>query len=587
MSSAISKALDRSNSIYSTAHSFALMDKRSGRFALQQSPFDIPNYVDTRLSGVSENRYTLYRGWIYAVINALASEGASQAIQVGRIAGESGNEGKPKKLKDWQRRRMTDSARTKAADRELEVLMDHPLADVLEWPNPIQHRYQFTYSFIANLALTGWGFVAVDENEEGRLEFYSIPSTWIRPDNSKGVFQQFHIVNPRNPNADLGEPLTRDQITFAYLPNPGNPLASLSPATAQKAAIAIDDHIQESQRNFFKNGMFPSVLITMGKNPHPDVPGGLRPRLTNAQRREIIGAIQKTSVGVERHGNPAIIDGLIENIERFSSTQNEMGWEKSEKTVRSRILAGFGIHPFILGEEMAGSYAQAYIVEKRFASKVNTYLDMASTMMTKFVRPLIDDDKIMVWWEKAVANDPSLEKALWEGARSRDDITQNEFRAFMDLPPDEDGNEAHIPKQIAQQVINLIEKVKAGKILVDSGIATLESFGIPTDKAKRMIGNPPPPPSENIIDNPIERTSEEEDQQGDDKTKPIRVPRPPKPTGEGHPEEDDDAKVLGEILDRAIVELKMPIESSVDEILKFSNMKDKISTSDSNDDENK
>src|SRR5690606_7543873 len=144
--------------------------------------------------------------------------------------------------------------------------------------------------------------------------------------------------------------------------------------------------------------------------------------------------------------NPAIIDGMIEKIERLSATSNEMGWEKSEKTNRTRLLSAFGVHPFILGEAVPGSYAQSYNVEKIFFENVNTYLDMLGSCMSHFAGVLTGDENLMVWWDACRPIDPAQEALQWNQGRSRDDVSQNEWRAWMDLPPDEDKNQNIIGK---------------------------------------------------------------------------------------------------------------------------------------------
>jgi hypothetical protein len=93
--------------------------------------------------------------------------------------------------------------------------------------------------------------------------------------------------------------------------------------------------------------------------------------------------------GVANYGEPAIVDGMIESVTRLSATQNEMGWEKSEDKIRTRILSAFGVHPYILGEPVGvGGYAQVVNIEKRFYKRVNTFLDMLSTVVTNFVGPM-------------------------------------------------------------------------------------------------------------------------------------------------------------------------------------------------------
>lgn len=512
MPTAMDKALSRSRANASFARQSAVMLKKAGGgggfmdFSPSAGMGSLSAFQD---QGRNQRRYAQFHGWVHSAINALADTAAGQPVHVGKLAGSK--KAKPKQSKDlivarkdfpsrpiqaFERNKMPASLRNKAAATELEVIEDHPLLTALEKPNNMQHRWQFVYSFVANLCLTGWGYVIAAWNDKDEIEFYSVPTTWVYPDHTKGAFAEFYIRNPNDP-ASIGKnqkPLTRDQVGFAYIPNPSDPLSALPPIQAQSMAVAIDDSIQSSQVTFFDNAMFPSAIVTMGHQPHPEVAGGLRPRLTPAQRRQVYGAIKKVMSGVANYGNPAIIDGMIEKIERLSATQNEIGWEKSEKTVRTRILSAFGVHPFILGEEMAGSYAQAYIVQDLFCRRVNVFLSMLSTLMTNFVPNLIekgDKEKIVIWYEEAAAKDPSMEKSLWEGARGREDVSQNEFRAFMNLPPDEDKNEAQIDKASIQAITGIAAQVKAGGLEVEQGVAILEGLGLSKELATAIAGEGP------------------------------------------------------------------------------------------------
>lgn len=494
MTQNLSKALARTRTVYTNAYLEGGRLKQAG--LLDLAPSSSLGFGDFASQTNNKRRYQNYRGWVYAAINALASEGAGQPIQVGRL--KKTKEKEPKGRKSYIKEKMPLGLRTKTADEEMELLPDHFLLKKLEKPNPIQHAWQFTYSFISNLCLTGWSFVFGGEIEgQDGVEFYSLPTSWVTPIHKKGAFAEFRVADPNNPQAqyDDNNIFSAENVAFAYLPDPSNPLAALAPAAAQNAAITIDDNIQRSQAVFFDNMIAPSALVTVGKNPHPDVPGGVRPRLTAPQRRQVHAAIRKLMSGTTNYGNPAIIDGMIESITRLDPSQNEIGWEKSEKTVRTRILSAFAVHPFILGEEMAGSYAQAYIVQDRFCKRVNTYLGMLSTVMTYFAGPIaaIEDD-LMVWWEECVPKDPSMEKQLWEGARGRDDISQDEFRAYMGLPPDEDKQQSFINKSSIQAITAVAKEVHAGGIDPEQGRAILEGSGIPSDLATRIAGKPAPQP---------------------------------------------------------------------------------------------
>jgi len=468
----------------------------------------------------NRQRYALFRGWVHAAVNAIAMEGASKSIVMSKMNSKTDK-------KQWT---SSKSVSHKSALNEEEVIVDHPFLDALSQPNAIQGKWQFVYNFIANLNLTGWSYIFGGENGEGKFEMFSLPTTWVQPIHEKGAFSEFKIVNPNDPSKSYNaEPFSRDQVGFAYIPDPSDVTKAMAPAHSQNNAISIDDHIQNSQKVFFENGVFPSVIITMGTNPHPDVPAGIRPRLTAAQRRQVHGAIGRVSKGVADYGNPAIIDGYIDKIERLSATQNEMGWEKSEKAIRSRILSAFGVHPFILGEEMAGSYAQAFVVQDRFCQRVNAFLDMLGIILTGFANKSQTNkvqEKYRVWSEPCVATDPSMEKTMYEKARDRGDITQNEFRAFMGLPPDVDGNEAYISKQNIHGVVNAAEAVAEGTISVEQGRGILIGLGLPDDLANQIAGDkieqdPPQdqggfPPSEGDPPSP-------EDQALDDAAKALKL----------------------------------------------------------------
>lgn len=425
----------------------------------------------------AKRRYENFRGVVYAAVNALASEGAAQPVQVGTTR------------RNAKSPRGTKSHKEKNGSLTFEPVADHPLVKFLQKPNLLQHRYQFVYSFIANLCLTGWAYLVLGENEEGEAELYSLPTNWVKPDHTKGAFAEFYVSNPESSEKMHNEPLTRDQVCFAYLPDPKDPFMGFAPASSQVPAIRIDEAIQSSQMAFFNNGIFPSVVVTVGQQPHPDVPAGLRPRLSPAQRRQVYGAIKKASSGVANYGDPVIVDGLIEKIERLSATQNEMGWEKSEQVVRSRILSAFGVHPFILGEEVASSYAQSAVVDMRFGKKLNVFLGLLSTILTEFAPKISQEfEGAVVEWIPYKPDDPGMRDAQWTAARARGDVSQAEYRSYIGLAPDPDAQEADFGPELGTLSLQIAAQVKAGAISPESGVAILKGLGIRGDLAEEIVG---------------------------------------------------------------------------------------------------
>lgn len=500
MSTALAKSMTQERALSLTTHAAAVRLKAVGGLGGVLTPTVAGGgfFGGFRDQARSRESYGAFRNWLYAAINALAFEAAGQPVNVGRLKGAKPNEseGKPKGTKLHVLSKMSRPLRRKAAAQELEPLLEHALLDSLEQPNEMQGWWQFVYSFVANLNLTGWSYVIFEVDKKQGLRLYSVPTTWVRPDHTDGPFSKFYVVNPSDPGSAQKEPLTRDNVAFAYLPDPGNPLGAIAPATSQMPAIKIDDYIQFSQTQFFQNGIFPSVIVTIGKDPHPDVPGGVRPRLSGAQRRQVIGAINKAMGGVANYGTPAIVDGLIESITKLSQGAPEMGWSQSEDKVRTRILSAFGVHPYILGEPVGvGGYAQVANIEKRFYKRVNSFLSMLSSMLTGIANG-VQEEKLEVWVEECQVTDPSLRQSAFQAGRSSGDITQNEWRAEYGLPPDEDKNEALLSVSSLPQVIGLLTNVGTGLIQREQAFGVLVAMGLPDDIADWLAGEAQPEPAQ-------------------------------------------------------------------------------------------
>jgi len=543
MKSSLQKAMCHSAMIAEGSFESGMNTKQGGVSMGDVMPSGVPSaLVPWQDQMENEQRYSLMRGWVYAAVHALASEGAGQEPLVAQLKSNR-KRGRLSGRKAYLLKKMPESLRRKASKVEWEILEDHELNLLLEQPNPIQGKWQFVYSFIANLCLTGWSYVVIgaSKTKDGKgnqLELYCLPTSWVTPVHEEGPFSQIKVTNPK---AVGKEPviLERGQFGFAHLPDPSDPLSALSPTSTQLISIRVDDHIQTSQEAFFRNGIFPSVILTVGKMPFTDVDG--KPVLTGMQREQVFSAVRKIWGGVANHGKPAIVDGLIEKIERLSATQNEMGWQRSEEKVRTRILSAYGVHPYLLGEAVSvGGYAQVANIEKRFYKRVNTFLDMLSNLLTNLVGPLGNEDQFFVGIEKCEVIDPSLRQGLLMGMRQAGDITQNEIRAEAGFPPDEDGNEAEIPGSLAGAVAQVVALIGGGQATPEQGQAMLEGMGLPTDTAKKIagVGGALPP----ALEAPPEPEPEEvkPDEEGEGK-------KPKKP----EEEEDEEIEVDDEVQDLA------------------------------------
>ena len=67
-------------------------------------------------------------------------------------------------------------------------------------------------------------------------------------------------------------------------------------------------------------------------------------------------------------------------------------------------------------------------------------------------------------------------------------MSQNEYRAELGFPPDEDNNEAVISGPMGGQIIPLFAQLGMGNISPEQFAAYLENMGLPTESASRIAG---------------------------------------------------------------------------------------------------
>jgi len=524
MSTVLTKALRRTESVALSAYDNGVKARRTSGGSLDFTPpSSMSGMTNWQEQQVFSERYGYMREWVYSAINALASEGAGQSPVVARLVGAKPKDepkNKPQGKKFYDIERMMKMARRKAASVEFEIQRDHPLTDLLNHPNEFQEKWQFVYSFFTNLVLTGIAYVVVSYNDRlNKMELYSLPSTWIKPNHEQGLFSRFGIKNPKSVGV---EPvmLDRSQVGFAMLPNPGDPLAVLAPASSQLRTLRAHEHMLNGQEAFFKNGIHPSVVVTMAQGPYDNTKG--RPVLQNVQRRMIYHALRQNVMGDVNQGTAFIVDGLIESVKPFSRTSREMGWDKTEERIKSRILSAFGVHEFILGGVVTvGGYAQAEIIEQRFCKRVNTYLGMLSNLLTNLLGSIEGDERIMIWFEECQPTNPERRTSTLLTMRSTGDIGQNELRAEMGFPPDEDLNQAVIQPVMMAGISQVLTLLGQGVMQRGQVVAALEGMGIPTDVAKAIAGvgipEPIPPSSE------PPKLEEEEEENVNEATEELKV----------------------------------------------------------------
>lgn len=307
-------------------------------------------------------QYRAYTGWVYSIVTLISKRVAALPFHVARKVSESEVRGLisglqtkdaafcKDRLWELQKRRPTKSSvplYLKDQHEYMEIVEDHPAIIMLNFPNSIMTRWALMYSMMVSLELTGKAYLWIDKNKDGTEEIWPVPSNWVTPvHEGENLFSKWRISYP----GGIRE-VSRDDIVYINYPDPANPVEAISPLQSLARSVSTDKHIEESQMRAFSQGIFPGVGIVIGRHPDAsaNVPGQ-RPILNSDQRKQITNAIKKAYRGTVNTNEPIILDGLIEDVKKFTSSNTEMDWLNSSALVKERLTQGWGINPIVMGQ---------------------------------------------------------------------------------------------------------------------------------------------------------------------------------------------------------------------------------------------
>lgn len=412
-------------------------------------------------------QYKHFTGQVFASIRPIAQRVARQPLRVARLdrRRDSSRGGRPgatknrrKRGRAWTRRSLRNHpailAKTlpgvyKAYHEQLDVLEEHPILDIIGHPNPIMTRWALMYVTVASLELTGkayWWFRRADTDDGGSgtgIEVWPLPASWVEPVHDDDRLFVGWEVRPEG----MASPFQLEpaDIVYFHYPDPASLVGAISPLQAQARAVIADEAIAEAQRKQFSNGIWPGIMLTVGRLPDVgDVPG-MQPALTAEQRNQIITAVKQKYRGVGNADEPLILDGVIKDAKRMSYAPRDMDFMNSAEFTQKRIDQGFGVNPIIKGQVEGANRASSATADDHFVSTcVNPKIELISEIMTKFLGRRWGDD-LFVYIEEADSFDPDLRRQDEDFLSNRCAISINEVRQNHNMPPIHGGNVCIIP----------------------------------------------------------------------------------------------------------------------------------------------
>ena len=467
-----------------------------------------------RQAGRAREAYQYVTGWISAATTVIARRLSAQSWRAGRYKPPEGGTRRSGRLtsKGYDRTLIPNAIHAKAAyvGADVEPEPEHPVLWTLEKPNTLQGKVELLSFSVMNILLTGeWFWIGGikdvkddsdpdDDRQAGKLEIFAVPSSWMVPDHSKGMFSGYKLQVGLGGEGVL---IPKENVARGYIPDPSNPTGCLPPLASCVTPAKIDQYILKSQIDGFARGMDPKIALVVGSQPGPDGQKGFRPRLTGAQRKQLIRAVRQVWSQTVNYGDPAILDGLIDDVKRLQTMPAEMDWQNSGKTVKDRIFQAFGVNPLVTGEVTPANKAQAIVAEQNFVSNVlNPLIENISCAASEFITPFYEHgDTLAVWLERAVPKDDELEFRQYSDGRRNGDISQDEWRGYVGLPP----AEAKPPErsrlldnpQVMMAIASLASQVNVGALSHGNAAAILMvTAQISQADADEMLPDDPPEP---------------------------------------------------------------------------------------------
>lgn len=320
---------------------------------------------------------------------------------------------------------------------KIKPLEDHFLLKLLANPNEMYRGSALKYLSYASMMLTGrfvWWFDTDGEPREdvpelGNLRLWYLPRHWLFSTLEESRWEI------RSPGMSGSVPVHSGQLFMSTIPDPENPYRPYSPLQSQAASVDAEDKMLKAQAVTLDNVIRPSVILVAGRLP--GMPGsgagrGPRPILNADQRQQLVDAIKITHSSWRKYGEPAIVDGLIEDIKPFMASPSELDFNNSVTNVSRRVMEGMGTSPVIAGftenANRAGSQIAKEVFNENTMAPLVTFVseDMDATLGPRFS---IGSRRLHVWQDQPQANDPDM--LLQRVAQGWDSLSTEEKREFM------------------------------------------------------------------------------------------------------------------------------------------------------------
>lgn len=215
----------------------------------------------------------------------------------------------------------------------------HPLNALLDMPNPDMDSSDLWRWWATDMALGGEHGLEFVSSRAGQIaECYprQPDGFHVRPD--EGRRRYWKVAEYRLfPDEQYAYNLRPDEFLHFKFYNPLQPYRGVSPASAVRLAVIIDELVQVWSRQFFSNGARPDYAII--------APQGITPM----ERDDIEFRLSRKFGGSLNAHKPIVLEEGVTDIKTFSFPRGDAQWMEQRKLSRDEVGAIYGVPDEIMG----------------------------------------------------------------------------------------------------------------------------------------------------------------------------------------------------------------------------------------------
>lgn len=225
--------------------------------------------------------------------------------------------------------------RTRGAEDEWEPVRGrHPLADLINRPNPFWSRQDLFERWVFHLMLGGNGLLTKIRARGVPRELWLISPDYLKPiPVEREIIENYQFSPPGAPK----ELIPAGDVVHVMFTDPADPFWGLSPLQVLARTVDTDVAAEEWQLSALRNHAVPSGVLVFGKS------------LSGDQKTALEERVEARRAGPRNARKTLVLSGREATYHQLGLSPVEMDFLNSRKATREQICAVFSVPPPLVG----------------------------------------------------------------------------------------------------------------------------------------------------------------------------------------------------------------------------------------------